>query len=418
MRTSDVIVIGAGLAGLTAAAVAAGSGCSVTLLTKGAGTLAFGGGTIDVLGYRDAHAVKKPCEDIRQMPCDHPYTIAGMDVVGNALSYFQDLCAHKGYPLVGSVDTNRLVLTVAGTWKPSCLIPKTMDASGMEDASVITVATFAGLKDFYPRLIINGLKRLEAYRDKQYCEITIQTGSMQGRDWSILDVARWVESGAGYHSLVDQMRSAGVGGGYLLIPPVLGTEPDYSLWRKLEEALACRIVELAAPPPAITGSRLRMLLLRYLKELGVRIIEQAHVRRGLWRGTQCQGVVTQHLDRERIYEAQHVILATGSFLGGGLEATSQGITETVFGFPVVPANVCGTESNGSLFDSHPIFQAGVAVNNLFRPCDETGQPVADNVHLAGSILTGYDYAREKSGNGVAVVTGYQAALCAISGVKK
>ena len=59
-----------------------------------------------------------------------------------------------------------------------------------------------------------------------------------------------------------------------------------------------------------------------------------------------------------------------------------------------------------------------AVDNLFRPCDATGQPIADNVHLAGSILTGYDYAREKSGNGVAVVTGYQAALCAISGVKK
>ncbi|MDF2569534.1 MAG: glycerol-3-phosphate dehydrogenase, anaerobic, subunit, partial [Sporomusa sp.] len=51
MRTSDVIVIGGGLAGLTAAIVAAGRGKDVTLMTSGAGTLAIGGGTIDVLGY-------------------------------------------------------------------------------------------------------------------------------------------------------------------------------------------------------------------------------------------------------------------------------------------------------------------------------------------------------------------------------
>ena len=49
MRKSHLI--GAGLAGLTAANRLAAGGASVTLLSKGVGGLQLGQGTIDVLGY-------------------------------------------------------------------------------------------------------------------------------------------------------------------------------------------------------------------------------------------------------------------------------------------------------------------------------------------------------------------------------
>jgi len=46
----DVVVIGAGLAGLAAAIKAADSGLSVTLVTKGVGGIQLGTGTVDILG--------------------------------------------------------------------------------------------------------------------------------------------------------------------------------------------------------------------------------------------------------------------------------------------------------------------------------------------------------------------------------
>ena len=47
----DVVIIGAGLAGLAAAIKAADAGLSVTLITKGVGGIQLGTGTVDILGY-------------------------------------------------------------------------------------------------------------------------------------------------------------------------------------------------------------------------------------------------------------------------------------------------------------------------------------------------------------------------------
>ncbi|MFC2778219.1 MAG: FAD-dependent oxidoreductase, partial [Pauljensenia sp.] len=47
----DVVVIGAGMAGLAAAIKAADAGLSVTLISKGVGGIQLGAGTVDILGY-------------------------------------------------------------------------------------------------------------------------------------------------------------------------------------------------------------------------------------------------------------------------------------------------------------------------------------------------------------------------------
>ena len=412
MRKSDVIVIGGGLAGLTAALVAADAKRSVTLLAKGVGTLAFGGGVIDVLGQYEGHIVKNPQQEIGDLLGTHPYSIMGIPAVATGITYLQQLCASEGYPLDGTLQHNFMVPTAAGTLKPSCLVPKTMNATGLEEASVIKVVTFAGLKDFYPPMIINGLKQVPAYNNKQYGTVVIQAGLPGGRDVRALDIARWLDTEQGQVEFLRQLQNSVQPGDYLLLPPVLGTEPNYDLWYKLEQKLACRLIEVAAAPPAITGSRLRTLLLQALRKRGVRIIEQAHVRRAEWQDSRCNAVITQHLDRERTYEAQAFILATGGFLGGGLEATPQGIHEVIFDLPVTLATTETIGLGRSLFEANEVFKTGVAVDSLLRPSDKQGKVILDNVYLAGNILAGYDYCYEKSGNGVAVASGYQAALSA------
>lgn len=51
MRHSDVLVVGAGMAGLMAAVTAAKSGASVSVLSEGAGVISIGSGAVDFLGY-------------------------------------------------------------------------------------------------------------------------------------------------------------------------------------------------------------------------------------------------------------------------------------------------------------------------------------------------------------------------------
>ena len=70
----DVVVIGAGLAGLAAAIKAADAGLSVTLVTKGVGGIQLGTGTVDILGYRP-EPVEAPLEALEghvALPPDPP----------------------------------------------------------------------------------------------------------------------------------------------------------------------------------------------------------------------------------------------------------------------------------------------------------------------------------------------------------
>lgn len=413
MKKSDVIVIGAGLAGLTAAAAVSLQGHSVTLLAKGAGTLAFGGGTIDVLGCYDGRGLRSPNLGFEVLPAHHPYTIAGKQAVIEAMFFFQKLCTEAGYPLEGSLESNVWVPTVAGTFKPSCLVPKTMNAADLAKAEHIQLAAFAGLKDFYPSMIMKGLQRVALYAGKEYHTVPVETYLAPGRDITVLDIARWMNTMAGQNNFVSQVKEQIVPGSYLLVPPVLGTEPNYDIWQHLQERLNCRIIEMAAPPPGITGMRLRTLLLRLLKKRKVTHIEQAHVSQAEVQSGCCRSVTTKHFGREQTYEGDAFILATGGFLGGGLVAEPLTVKEAIFGLPVASMLAVEQAAGDGLLNAGPVFQSGVNVDGKMRPLDLHGNLVLENVHLAGNILAGYDYCAEKSGNGVAVVTAYQAAMAAV-----
>lgn len=411
MRQSDVIVIGAGLAGLTAAAAAVRSGKSVTVLAKGAGTVAFGGGVIDLLGYVDGEPVTNPLEGVRRLPEGHPYVMAGTNNVIEAVAFFQDLCKTAEYPLTGSSNANTWVPTAAGTLKPSCLVPYTMNTDNLKQAEHICVIGFAGLKDFFPSIVVKGLKQMTGYTDN--CEAIVVEHTIQGdRDVTALDLARWMETPEGEVQFTKQVRDRISEGACLLMPPVLGSEPDYRLWRRLEETLKCRIIELAAAPPAITGSRLRKMLVKYLKSQGVKIIEQANVRRYEATHGRITAVATKHFGREQIYKAGAFIIASGGFLGGGLVAEPSRVFEPIFNLPVYQPK---DEPSMRLFDQagQPFARTGVRVNNRMQPIDEAGQVVWDNLFATGNVLADYDYCLEKSGNGVALVTAYIAAQNAV-----
>src|SRR5687768_106899 len=69
----DLLVIGAGLTGLTAAIHAAQAGLSVRVITKGMSALHWSPGSIDLLGYLpDNTQVDSPIASLEQLNASHP----------------------------------------------------------------------------------------------------------------------------------------------------------------------------------------------------------------------------------------------------------------------------------------------------------------------------------------------------------
>ncbi len=58
---------------------------------------------------------------------------------------------------------------------------------------------------------------------------------------------------------------------------------------------------------------------------------------------------------------------------------------------------------------HPIFQAGLAVDEYFRPLGLDGTAAYNNLFAAGSILAGADPIRESSLEGIALASAYAVA---------
>jgi glycerol-3-phosphate dehydrogenase subunit B len=412
MMEYDGIVVGGGLAGLIAAATAARRNKKVLLLAKGAGVLAFSNGSIDLLGYTEqGEPLPNPLIGLTKLSSAHPYKKMGEKNFTAAVVFFLDLCREAGYPYVGEVGETLWLPTAAGTLKPSCLVPKTMHPGMLHTAKEIIIIDFHGLKDYFPDVIVKGLQHITGYK-KHYKIITVDPGLADGRDVTALDIARWLETEQGQAACIAQLRAQLRSGDVALIPPVLGMCPDYHIVEKLEKSLDCHFVELIGMPPAVTGLRLRNLLLSELRKQGVKIIENAEVARAVIEDGRCTAVVTRNLDRERTYRGKACILATGGFWGGGLTAGPGFARETIFNLPITGAQNQEEWGLRDLFGSagQPFARMGVLTDECLRPIDGSGRAIYANVYIAGRNLSGYDYCLEKSGNGVALVSGYQAGM--------
>lgn len=409
---SDVIVIGSGMAGLIAAAAAAQRGKKTTLLSKGAGTLVIGGGIVDILGYTEAgKAILSPGAAVEQAQEAHPYAKLGLENVKQAAKFLQEICEQEGYAYVGDLEHNQWVPTAAGTLKPTCLVPRTMDASRLCEAEEIVVVGLKGLKDYPTELISKGLERLFGANAK-VTQVEIALSVEDGRDVTALDMARWLDSKAGLEECAVKLRQVVKSGATLIMPPVLGTKPSYYAFETLQEATGCHIIETSSMPPAVTGLRLRKALLAYAKRQGVTIVDNAEAVRADVKNGRCTAIYTQGFGREYCYEAAQVIVATGGLYGGGLVAEPNVVQERIFGLPVGAPEQSEFWGIQELFSpgGQPFAKFGVAVDDTLRPVDAAGTVLLENVRFAGRNLAGYDFSYEKSGNGVALASGYCAGM--------
>jgi glycerol-3-phosphate dehydrogenase subunit B len=183
----------------------------------------------------------------------------------------------------------------------------------------------------------------------------------------------------------------------------------------LEKIMGANVFEISIPPPSIPGIRIFNRFKEWLIQKGVTFLPGYSVSKAIIKGKRCEGIEMIHPPVITSYSADRYILATGRFMGGGLVASDERISEPIFSLPVAQPKSREDWFEKPFFSHlpHPVHEAGILTDSSLRPTNENGNPILENLWAAGSILAHHHCIDEKSREGIEIATGYWAAKSAI-----
>lgn len=412
--THDTVVIGAGLAGLTAALRLAGEGQRVLVVAMGVGSTHLAPATIDVLGFAD-EAVDIPVQALPRFADahpGHPYARLPADLIAASIEWFKGRL--PGYR--GGLDENVLLPTAIGVAKPSAVVPETMASGDLRAGGRFVFVGLRGLKDFFPAYLAENLGRVSGVSARAI-ELT---PPVEGEtDVGSLGFARLFEQPAFRDLVVRDLTGRLEADERVGFPAVLGLRNAGEVWRELGTRLERPVFEVATLPPSVPGIRLFEAMTAALRQAGGRILLGSPVVGTETENGRVDGVVAQTAARPTTYRARSFVLASGGLAAGGIQVDSYGkIREAVFDLPLagVPAANGRPPFLPTYLEEQPLDRVGVPVDDRLRPTDAGGRPRYENLHAAGATIAGAAPWREASGNGLSLATGFAAAGAILEGI--
>lgn len=409
----DLVIIGAGMTGM-AASLFAGNRNIETVQIGITGEIIFASGLLDLLGVHpieDGVIRKDPWEGIehlcRDLP-EHPYARIPPTLIHDAFEELIDFLNTSGLVYVRKKRQNALVLTPAGTVKPSYFIPQTMwnGVKALETKAPCLIVDIEGLKGFSARQIVASFESL--WPGLAYTTISFPGSALPGEVY-LEPLARSLVIPQARKALADVLRPHVKGARYLGMPAVFGIQDAHRILSDIEKQVGVPMFEIPTMPPSIPGLRLKETFESNLPAKGVRRFFQKRVL-----GVQMEGkgfvVQTGDTSSETLIKTRGIVLASGRFLGKGLSADRKQLREAIFDLPVHQPQERHQWHCYEFLDpaGHPVNRAGLVTDDRFRPLDRAGKPAHENLFAAGSILAHQDWMRQKCGSGLAIATAYAA----------
>ena len=414
---ADVLIIGKGMAGLSAAREAAKLGLSVLVVGRGCGATAMSSGAIDI-------AVPSGERGIRELVnknVNHPYSLIGKGNINSALrkisasvKSFLDGMKSAGVPYKGSMKQNMLLTNALGTGKSVTLCPASMypgDVSKMDNARMLFVG-FRGFADFNPAFCSRSLFELGRSMDvgiKKCSYIYVDFPGMEGCDnIQSIEIARGMDDAGAVTKLASLIENKNF---THMALPVMGIGNCEESARELEDKTGAKAFEVLSLPPSVPGYRLQTALERCVEN--VQMINGKVMRAEMRGEKNIREIKVENCGEILRISPKTIVLATGKYIGGGLEGHDV-LYETIFNLPTFDGagkSVRNAKMSGMLCSEvlpesgHPVFSCGVMVDNKMHPLNGNHDIIFENLFAAGSVLCGYDYTRDNCGLGVALATG-------------
>jgi glycerol-3-phosphate dehydrogenase subunit B len=410
---SDVLVIGGGLAGATAALAAAETGAHVRLVAAKKSTLRQATGLVDALGVVDGSFVTDPFAAADRLPDGHPYRTLGSDALRSGLALFDEQI--PGYA-GGHTEANALVPTHGGSVKPTARYPESM-APGLASVPADTLLVgFETVDDFDAPLAAAHLRRTDVPFAVRGVTLPfpadLEADAKATRYARVLDADADVTTDIGVKgtrtALADRVKPHLGDAERVGFPALLGDDHAEEVRLLLEAELDADVFEVPMGPPSLPGMRLQTALYDALDEAGVGISTGNPVVDVETDGDRVVEVIAEHTHTRVPYAADQYVLATGGLVGKGIDSDRESVTEPVFDCHVPHPTDRYEWFDDDPFGDHAFARFGVAIDGDGRPRDAAGEPEYQNLRAAGGVVGGADVAAEKSASGVSLATGHVA----------
>lgn len=412
MPRADVVVIGAGLAGLSCAAELAESGARVFLAAKGMATTHWTHGGLDVAAPGGALTSR---DGIRQLASreDHPYAILHAGADGAVERHLARLAA-AGLPMAGSIDAPlRAIPTAIGSLRPAAILPAAQAAAlDPWDGDGLLLVGIRGYRDAWAAYAARNLAASawpEGPREIRAAEVDLP-GLDGRRNLNARTLTLSFEDPGWRRRALRVLADAVPAGAWRIgVPAVLGIGDHATIVREMEAGLGHRVIEITSLPPSVPGMRLYDALRGAILRAGGRVQVGFDVVEVERQGRRVRAVHTEAASRTLRLVADEFVLATGGIAGAGIRALPDGsLVERVFGLAVHAPPRERWFSHDPLL-SHPLESLGVRTDADLRPLDTGGAVELDNVRVIGSSLAGMRYLEERCGDGVALASAHAAA---------
>jgi glycerol-3-phosphate dehydrogenase subunit B len=282
-----------------------------------------------------------------------------------------------------------------------------MTAGDLTSKEPIAIVGFDGYLDFFAGLIADNLSA-QGYVTK---EINLNLQGIKSRKLkSSIHLAMLFESKEFREEVVVSLRNQLGTVRRVGFPAVLGLENSTKIHQELEDQLGCKVFEIPTIPPSIPGIRLHNLLVKAIKESGGRVFNGMEVVQTETSGGEVRSILSEAAARLLRHRANNFVLATGGILGGGIVAHEDGgLAERIFHLPCVrPTSRLDWFSQQFITSpGQAVFRTGIVVNREMNPIDPNEQVLFKNLQIAGTTIAGGDYLREKSMDGVDLVSAYK-----------
>ena len=434
--TSEVLVVGGGLAGTTAALSAARAGADVRLVAHKQSSLHQASGLVDALGYipprspdddptarptagrtgarsdrSDPELVVDPFEALDRLPAGHPYRLVGADALRAGLALFDETVAgYRG----GHTDRNALVPTFGGALKPTARYPDAAAAGLASDDRPMLVVGFRSLSAYDARMVADRLAAAGVPFPVAGAELEFPAAFREDatvtRFARALDRDEPIEGTPARAALAAAVEPhlGDVDGGAARVgfPAFLGDDEAGAVRADLADHLGVDVFEVPMGPPSLPGRRLEDALYAALEAAGVRHETGVPVVGGETDGAgRVERLLVDRSGTAVPYAAEAVVLATGGLVGKGLDSDRTGVREPVLGCHVPHAPDRYEWFVDDVFGDQPYARFGVRTDERLRPLGPEDEVQYPNVTVAGATLAGADVAREKSASGVSLATG-------------